>query len=149
MTTCLELTKCPKCQCEMLVMEDGDVCGNCLRMKEMEVVDRYILWTTKAIGENDSRKFIIHQANLYADDMLEDMYEIIMAGGVGSVNISSLDGAEEGWNTTGDDGSDISGDKRDNHLCYSWSAMGAELDEHKKACEDFKKRLDGRQGGLW
>ena len=101
------------------------------RMKEMEQYDRYVLWTK----ENDG-KITIHHANDYGDDMLEDMYELLMGGGIDGVYISAVEG--------GDDCRDQikMWENREEHICYSWTTKDG-------ADEEFKRRADGRQAGLW
>ena len=138
MTTNDEWTH-PKCEdCDELMMLDSSkpYCQSCedihcLRMKEMEQYDRYILWTM-----GNDNKITIHHANYYGNEMLEDMYEIIMAGVIDGVYISAVEG--------GDNCSDQikMWENRDEHICYSWTIKDG-------ANEEFKEMLDGRQDGLW
>ena len=97
---------------------------------EMEQYDRYVLWTIK------DGKITIHEANIYGDDMLEAMYELLMGGGIDGVYISAVEGGDEISNKNN------MWENREDHIEYSWTNTDG-------ANEEFKRRLDGRQDGLW
>ena len=97
---------------------------------EMEQYDRYVLWTIK------DGKITIHEANIYGDDMLEAMYELLMGGGIDGVYISAVEGGDEISNKNN------MWENREDHIQYSWTVSDG-------ADEEFKRRLDGRQDGLW
>ena len=117
-------------------LDNGDkICCECNvaeeRMKEMEQYDRYILWT---YGKDNEIK--IHEVVYFGDDMLEDMYQRIMNGGIEGVYISSV----EGGNNCSD--KIKMWEKREEHIIYSWTTTdGANV--------EFKRRAEARQGGLW
>ena len=100
--------------------------------RELEQYDRYVLWTK----ENDGKITIHRVVADYGDDMLEDMYEIIMGGGIDGVYISAVEG--------GDDCADQlkMWENREEHICYSWTTKDG-------SNEEFKRRADGRQAGNW
>jgi len=79
--------------------------------KDMEPYDRYVLWTK---GLNDN-KITIQEAVVYGDDMLGDMFELIMKGGIYGVYISFVDG--------GNDCSDKikMWEEREEYIIYSWT----------------------------
>ena len=89
--------------------------------EELLKYDHSILWITKP---NDNEK-IIQTKTYYGDDMLEEMFEIIMGGGIQSVGITS-----------------ISGSPQEEHIIYSWDIVNG-------ANEDFGVRVDRREGGNW
>ena len=123
-------------------IEEEDECWTCAyeqcecgekvvdKIEDIEQYDRYILWTIEQNGIN------IHDVVYFGDDMLEDMYQRILNGGIDGVYISSVEG--------GDDCRDKikMWEKREEHICYSWTNTDG-------ANEAFKSRADARQGGLW
>tara|TARA_R110000803_G_scaffold8520_1_gene27265 strand:+ start:4042 stop:4410 length:369 start_codon:yes stop_codon:yes gene_type:complete len=101
-----------------------------IKIEDIEQYDRYILWTIKDC------EIKIHEVVDFGDDMLEDMYQRIMNGGIDGVYISSVEG--------GDDCRDKikMWEKREEHICYSWTNTDG-------ANEEFNRRAYARQGGLW
>ena len=120
-----EEIQCSDCKIE--AKKHCDECGGYGSEEEEEEIlkcDHSILWITKP---NDNEKIIQAQC-YYGDDMLEEMFEIIMGGGIQSVGISSRSGSLE--------------EVRTEEIIYSWDIVNG-------ANEDFGVRVDRREGGNW
>ena len=154
----LKTKKCEVCGDEM-IDHDEALCSVCdvkkeerRRMKEMEQYDRYILWTKKNI---DKAGFVphedittFHQVNYYCDDMLEDMNDLIMKGGIDAVGISSMEGGDDEKMCL-----ELITMERCDHLIYGWTAKKGANTHFKKihGGSDLPANMveDLRKAGKW